>query len=112
MAVGTAERRIDALMAAMRRGGELVGRMALQADAVAREPQCGAVRLMAVAGGDARREHPALLERAVVIDLVEHLPIGVIEPAAKRRDPMRVREPLARNPILGERAPTRMTEAA
>ena len=76
------ERRIGALVVVMRRGRVLVGRMALQADAVARKPQLGAVRLVAVAAGDAGREHLALLERAVVVDLVEHLPVGMVEPAA------------------------------
>ena len=64
------ERRIGALVVVMRRGRVLVGRVALQADAVARKPQLGAVRLVAVAAGDAGREHLALLERAVVVDLV------------------------------------------
>ena len=62
----------------------------------------GAVRLVAIAAGDAGREHLALLERAVVVDLVEHLPVGMIEPAAERRDRVRVRQPPARQPILGE----------
>jgi hypothetical protein len=48
------------------------------------------MRLMAVAAGDACREHLALLERTVVENLVEHLPVGMIEPARERRDPMRV----------------------
>src|SRR5262249_40099521 len=57
-------------------------------------------------------EHPALLERAVVVDLVEHLPIGMIEPAGKRRDDMRVGEPAARDPILREFGAARMASAA
>src|SRR3954451_1189743 len=83
-------------MAVMRCSGELVGCMALQADAVARETERGAVWLMAVAAGDPRRKHLALLERAVVVDLVLHLPVGMVEPAAERRDAMCVRKPSAR----------------
>ena len=64
----------------------LLGGVALQADAVARRAQLAAVRLVAVAAGDAGREHLALLERAVVVDLVEHLPVGLIQPAVERRD--------------------------
>ena len=45
-----------------------------------------AVRLVAVAAGHAGREHPALLERAVIVDLVAHLPVGLIEAARQRRD--------------------------
>src|SRR3954453_6628126 len=55
------ERRTGALMAMMRYGRVLVGRMTLQAHAVARQPERSAVWLMAVAAGDARREHLALL---------------------------------------------------
>src|SRR3954447_5770147 len=112
MARCTGERRIGALVVVMRRGRVLVGRMALQADAVARKPQAGAVRLVAVAAGDARREHLALLERTVVENLVEHLPVGMVEPAGERRDPMRVRQPSAGDPILRERATTRVTQPA
>ena len=32
---------------------------------------------------DTRRKHLALLERAVIVDFVLHLPVGVIEPAAE-----------------------------
>src|SRR5215510_4725684 len=90
----------------------LVGGVALQADAVASRAQLHAVRLVAVAAGDAGREHPALLERAVVVDLVEHLPVGMIEPAREGGDHMRVREPAARYPILGETSAPRVTQAA
>ena len=69
--------------------------------------QLGAVRLMAIAAGDAGREHLALLERAVVVDLVEHLPVGMIEPARKRRDRMRVGQPPAREPNPRRTAPRR-----
>ena len=54
-----------------------VGGVALQADAVTRRTKLCAVRLVAVAAGDAGREHLALLERAVVVDLVQHLAVGM-----------------------------------
>ena len=41
--------------------------------------ELGAVRIVTVAAGDALGEHLALLERAVVVDLILHLPVGEIE---------------------------------
>ena len=79
VARGAGERRVYPLVAVMRCGRVFVGRVALQADAVAGRAQLGAMRLVAIAAGDAGREHLALLERAVVVDLVEHLPVGMIE---------------------------------
>ena len=38
---------------------------------------------MAVAAGDAGGEHLALLERTVIVDLIEHLAVGVVEPCAQ-----------------------------
>jgi hypothetical protein len=70
------------------------------------------MRLMAVAAGDSGREHLALLERAVVVDFVQHLPVDMVEPAGERRDPMRVRQPSPRDPLLRERAPACVTEPA
>ena len=71
-------------------GRVLVGRVALQADPVARYPKLCAVRIVAIAAGDARCEHLALLERAVIVNLVLHLPVGVIKPTTERGDGMRV----------------------
>ena len=86
--------------------------MTLQANAVTGRAQRRAVRLVAVAAGDAGRKHPALLERAVVVDLVAHLPVGVIVPARERRDHVRVGKPPAWNPVLGESGASRVAEAA
>src|SRR6266487_2391568 len=69
----------------MRGDRVLVWRMALQARAVARDTQLAAVRLVTIAASYAGREHLALLERAVIVDLVEHLAIGLIESTAERR---------------------------
>jgi hypothetical protein len=99
-------------MAVMRSGRILVGGVALQADAVAGRAKFGAVGLMAIAAGDASSEHLALLERAVIIDLVEHLPVSIIEPAGERRDDMSVRQPPAGNPIPGKFSASRMAQAA
>ena len=66
--------------------------MALQTYAVAFQPQPGRVWLVAIAAGDADRKHLALLERSVVVDFVEHLPIGVIETACDRRNNVGVRQ--------------------
>ena len=99
-------------MAVVRDRGILVGRVTLQADAVTGRAQLRAVRLVAIAAGDAGREHLALLERAVVVDLVQHLPVGMIEPARERRDDVRVGQRPARNPVLGEFAAARVAQAA
>jgi hypothetical protein len=53
--------------------------MALQADLIAVEFEVRAVRLVAVAAGQALREHLALLEGLVIVSLVLHLPVGKIE---------------------------------
>ena len=78
-------------MPLMRGDRVFVRRMALQTDAVARQLEFRAVRVVAVAAGDALGEHLALLEGAVVVDLVLVLPVGKIKALAQRRDDMRVR---------------------
>ena len=70
------------------------------------------MRLVAIAAGDAGGEHLALLERAVIVDLVEHLPVGVIEPACERRDDVRVGQRPARHPVLGKFAAAGVAQAA
>jgi hypothetical protein len=89
-----------------------VGGVALHADAIpGRAKFCG-VRLVAIAAGDAGRKHLALLERAVIVDLVPHLAIGMIEAAGQRGDDVGVRQPPPRDPILGEFAASRVAQAA
>src|SRR3954464_13391063 len=80
--------------------------------AVSRRTKLCGVRLVTIAAGAAGREHPALLERAVVVDLVQYLPVGTVEPARQRRDGMRVRERAPRHPRLGKLAAARVTQAA
>src|SRR5215472_14087031 len=94
------------------KGGILVGGVALQADTVARRAKFGAVGLMAIAAGDAGREHLALLERAIIVDLIQHLPVGMVKATAERRDNMGVGQPLAGHPILGKLATSCMAPAA
>ena len=96
----------------MARGRIFFRRMALLADGVTRSAKLAAVRLVAVAAGHAGCEHLALLERAVVVDLVAHLPVGLVEAARKRRDRVRVGEPASGDPILGKFSAARVTEAA
>ena len=112
MARRAGERRVRRRMAVVRDRGIFVGGVTLQADAVSRRTKLGGVRLVAIAAGDAGREHPALLERAVVVDLVQHLPVGTVEPARERRDGMRVRERAPGHPLLGKLAAARVTQAA
>ncbi len=87
-------------------------RVALEADAVARQLQFRRMRIVAVGAGDALREHLALLERTVIVDLILHLPIGEIEPMRQRRDDMGVGKPIAGNPVLRNLAAARVAEAA
>ena len=107
MAGGAGDGRIDRGVMGVGRGGVFVRRVALQADAVAGHFQLGAVRVVTVAAGDASGEHLALLERAVIIDLVLHLPVGVIEPARERRHRHGYRTAIGRAPNLLKISPRR-----
>jgi hypothetical protein len=71
----------------------------LETDGVTGKPQFGVVRIVTIATGYARGEHLALLEGAVVVDFIEHLPVGGIKPPAEECYGMRVGEPLAGTPI-------------
>src|SRR5690349_16182826 len=102
VAGGARYRWSDLLMLMVLRNLELAGVMALQAQIVAREARLGAVWLMAIAAGHARREHLTLLERAVVIDLVAHLAVRMIEPAGKSRDGVGIGQRAAWNPSFRE----------
>jgi hypothetical protein len=84
----------------------------LEADIVPGETQLCAVWLVAVAAGDTGCKHLALFERSVIVDLVEHLPVSMIEPACERRDDMRVGQPLAGNPIFREGNTARVAKSA
>ena len=112
VAGGAADGRIDARVPVVRGDSVFLRRVALQTDAVAGEFQPGTVRIVAVAAGDALGEHLALLERAVIVDFILHLPVGEIEAAGERRDDMRVRQPLAGDPILRDRPAAGVAEAA
>jgi hypothetical protein len=80
-------------MVAMANSGVFVGGVTLQANAFAWGPKPGAMRLMAIAAGDTRGEHPALFEGAIIIRLyhVADLAIGVIGVARQRFNDMRLR---------------------
>ncbi len=106
------KRRIHRLVPLMGGYRILGGGVTLQADAIGRSAELGAVRLVAIAAGDTRREHLALLERAVVVDLVQHLPVGLIKSLTYRRDCVRLGKPSARSPCFGELAAASVAEAA
>src|SRR5262249_24231423 len=106
------DRRAYRLMMAVANGCILVGRVALQADAVAGRAESRGGGLVAIAAGDAGREHLALLERAVIVDLVAHLTVGMIEPARARGGDVGVRQRAAGHPILGKCAAAGVTAAA
>ncbi len=93
-------------------GVEFRGRVALRADRVARRPQLLAVRIVAIGAGDAVRVHPALQERAVVEDLVAHLPVGVIQTGLEQRRTKGVGEAPARGVLVAELAAPRMAARA
>src|SRR5689334_6905515 len=99
-------------MMVMARSRVFVGRVALQADPLPRRAQSGGVRLVAIAAGDAGGEHPALLERAVIVDLVLHLAVGMVEAAREQRDDMGVGQCPPGNPGLRKFAAARVAEAA
>jgi hypothetical protein len=111
MAGHATDRRGDALVMIMRGTSVGIG-VALQADLVARELQLGTVRIVTIAAGDAGRVHPALLERAVIIDLIEHLPVRLVESLCQRRDEMRVGKRPSGHPIFGDQPATRVAEPA
>ena len=58
--------------------------------------------VMTVTAGDTGGKHLALLERAIVIDLVAHLPVRMVEPGSEEGDGVRVGQGLARRPVLGK----------
>jgi hypothetical protein len=64
--------------------------MTLKAQSVTLKPGLGTMGIVTIAAGHACREHPALLERAVIVDLIKHLAISVIEPARERRNGMSI----------------------
>jgi hypothetical protein len=70
----------------------LVRRVALQANTIAGNTKPCAVWLMAIAAGNACREHLALLEWGIVVRLfdVADLSVGMIDAARERRDRMGV----------------------
>jgi hypothetical protein len=57
-----------------------VGKVALQAEAIAFLVEFGAVHVMAVVATHTVRVHLALHERAPNVDLFEYLPVRVVEP--------------------------------
>src|SRR5262249_34411236 len=89
----------------------LVGRVTLHADPVAGSAKLRTVRLVAITANDASPERLALFERAIVINLIEHLPVRMKEPLHERLDDMCVGKPPARNPVLGKFAAPCMAQA-
>ena len=58
----------------------------MQANAVDCSTWFGTMGFVAIAAGNSGREHLALLERPVIVDLIKHLPVGVIESASEGRN--------------------------
>ena len=104
--------RVHRLVAMVRDRGVFVGRVTLQTGRIAGKAQLGAMRIVAIAAGDTGGEHLALLERAVIINLIQQLPIGVIEPAAQRRNHVRAGQGSSRDPSLGKLAASGVAQPA
>ena len=99
-------------VAVVRGDVEFFRRMALQADAVAVRAQLKAVRIVAVAAGDAGMEHAALQERAVFIDLVTDLTVGKIQIVVEQRHAITVADRRARRRGGPDRPAPRMAMRA
>ncbi len=112
VAGGAAGRRRALVVVVMGGRVEALRLVALQADRIALQNRLAAVRVVAVAAGDAGREHPALLEGSVVVDLAQHLAVGLIEAPVQRRHDMRLRQPAAGLPVLRRAAAPRMAQPA
>ena len=109
---GASDCRLDAIMVTVARGFVLVGLMALQTHAVAGEKKFRTVRIVAIAAADAGSEHLALLERAVVVDLVQHLSIGLVKALRQRRHRVGIGQPAARDPGFGKLGASGVTKPA
>ncbi len=91
---------------------ELRRKMALGAYAVAGSAQLQRVRLVAIRAGDALRVHPALHERAPVVDLVAHLPVVPVQAVFEQRQPVRVLRRLAVHVVVRDAAGAAMAARA
>src|ERR1700730_970973 len=67
---------------------------------------------VAIAAGHAGIKHLALPERAVIVDLVEHLPVGMVKPSGEEGDGVSVGQWLSRDPVFRKFAASGMAEAA
>ena len=85
--------------------GEALGLVARRADVVSPDLDLLVVGVVAVRAGDALRVHPALEERAPVVDLVPHLAVGVVEPVLEEGRAVRLREELPGAVLLGQEPP-------
>ena len=93
--------------------GEALRLVARRAHVVAARPcTFWSMGVVAVRAGDPVRVHPALEERAPVVDLVPHLPVRVVEPLLEERRAVRVGEQLSRPVLLGQQAPPRVAAGA
>src|SRR5512132_2558370 len=87
-------------------------RVALQADAVSLGAQARGVRLVAIAAGHALGVHPALHERAVLVDFVADLAVGLVEARLEQCREVGVRQRLAARRLLRELAAPRVAARA
>ncbi len=87
---------------------EALGLMARGAHVVVGDLHLCRVGVVAVGARDAPRVHPALQERAPVVDLVLHLPVRVVQPLLEQRRVMRLAKELAGQVVLGEQASSRV----
>src|SRR5262249_22311016 len=87
-------------------------RMTLRAQPVPLRTQAQTVRLMAVRTCDPRTIHLALRERAVFVDFLEDLTVGVVQPVVEQRRQVIVEKTVAGPRIRRDRSPPRMAGGA
>ena len=84
----------------------------MQTYAITGSAKLRAMRLVAITTGHASGKHLALLEDAIIVNLIAHLPIGIVQAAGERTNDMGVRKRSSRYPILGKFAAAGVTKAA
>ena len=86
--------------------------MACGTEVVSRNAALPAVWIVAVRARHAGRVHAALEERAVFVDLIEDLPIRVVQPRVEQRGTKRIEERVAGRVRVAELRPPRVALGA
>ena len=97
------------LVKVMLDGIVLPGRVALKANAVAWRAKLQAMWLVTVAARHSGMKHPALDERAVLVNFILNLSIRIIEVVIEQRDPIVIAHRLAMHVVFVNLTSPRMT---